>query len=92
MKKRYFPCPYCKGRGNLDDGEFVDVGVGGGGIQVSAHTPCSYCEEQGMIEINGDVHMRRKFEKEGMKHLLKDREYSWEEVREIGSYFLNLEA
>ena len=54
MKKRYFPCPYCKGKGIAEQGEFVD------GQQVSPDTYCGYCESKGLIEIGGKIHMEHK--------------------------------
>lgn len=62
---KFFPCPVCKGSGDFGDGDFVDVGDGTfyAPMQVSAHTPCSYCDEKGVIEIDGLIHRRNKIEK-----------------------------
>ncbi len=80
--------PICKGKGDFDDGDYVDVGFGGGGIQVSADTPCNYCDEQGMIEIGGEVQKRNRIFKLGMEYLEKHAEegksYSSEEIMAIG--------
>lgn len=61
MRTKTFPCPVCKGVGDFQDGTFVDVEVGM--VQVSAHSPCGYCEEKGMIDIDGPVHDRIKEDK-----------------------------
>jgi hypothetical protein len=74
-KKRYFPCPYCKGEGYFveDTIDYWDI-----------TSPCGYCEGEGLIEIGGEVHMRRKYEKAGLALLKEGREYSWQEVQELG--------
>lgn len=91
-KKRYFPCPVCKGQGDFGDGDFVDVGIGVP-MQVSAHNECGYCEGEAMIEIGGAIHIRNKAIKAGMKYLEKEseegKEYSWEEIEAIGRDILS---
>lgn len=82
-KKRYFPCPVCKGRGDFGDGDFVDVGVGVD-VQVSAHTPCYYCDAKGMIEIGGTVQKRNRIYKIGLTKLKPGKDYSSEEIMELG--------
>lgn len=62
MNKRYYPCPYCKG--DPIEYEYVD------GQEVALLSACNYCEEQGMIEIGGEVHMRHKRERVGMEALM----------------------
>ena len=86
-KKRYFPCQICKGKGNFGDGDFVDVGIGTP-MQVSAHNTCGNCDGQGMIEIGGDIHLRNKAISCGLKHLTENKDYSWDEIMEIGRKYL----
>lgn len=81
-KKRYFPCQYCKGSGIGEEGE------SDGWQQISPDTPCGNCDGQGMIEIGGEIHLRNKAISLGLKHLTEDREYSWDELLEIGRKYL----
>ena len=83
MKKRYFPCPICKAEGGWCD-DYDDLG------HCIIPIECGWCEGEGMVEINGEVHMKRKIEKAGMAQMNEDREYSWEEIYEMGRKALNL--
>lgn len=81
-KKRYFPCQICKGSGIIEYGEKVD------GQQVSPDLDCGNCDGLGMIEIGGEIHLRNKAISLGLKHLTEDREYTWDELLEIGRKYL----
>ena len=83
MSKRYFPCWVCKANGTLWD-DVDDWGYRIGEVE------CGYCEGEGMIEINGEVHTRRKIEKAGLALINEDREYSWEEIKDMGKKALGL--
>ena len=95
IKKRYFPCPVCKGRGDLNDGEYDDFGsddVGPLMMQVSPDSPCFYCDAKGMIEIDGAIQKRNKAFKLGMEYLNKhheeDKTYSYEDIVKFGEKVL----
>ena len=86
MPKKYFPCWVCKGKG----GETEVVTDDGRG----PYYPCNYCEDKGMIEINGKRHMEIKRENIAIEAVTKfgtrDEGYSVEELQEIGMKIQNL--
>ena len=81
-----FPCWVCGGKGTWIE-PVTDEGQG-------PRESCGYCEGEGMIEIGGAVHRRRKAESIATQIIAfsgeKDREYSWNELQEIGEKALNL--
>jgi hypothetical protein len=83
-----FPCPICKGSGIGEKGECVDVGIGM--VQVSADWPCGWCVGEGMVEIGGTTHLKRKAEKKGYEMLTDDQEYTIEQIREMGAKSLGI--
>lgn len=52
MKK--VPCWVCKGKGNMDDEEYIEEGC------TKPATPCDWCGGDGMIEIGSEQHMKYK--------------------------------
>ena len=92
--KRYFPCPICKGKGHLDNGQWEEVAsfdLGTLSIQISPDTPCGYCYAEGMIEIGGKLHKRKQAYNRGEELLNKrfnnkdwDRWYSYNEIVRLG--------
>lgn len=78
-KKRYFPCQYCKSQGR-----FLEEYIEG----YPRYVDCGNCEGRGLIEIGGEIHLRNKAFKYGLKHLTKNKNYSWEEILEIGRKYL----
>ena len=85
MKK--FPCWVCKGAGGERDVVIPETGQG-------PYYECQYCEGEGMIEVGGEIHRKRKAEALGMEIVSfageKEREYTWDELREIGTKALAL--
>lgn len=81
-----FPCWVCKGSGG--EKEIVtDEGEG-------PWYDCGYCEGEGLIEIGGTVHRKRKAEQLAMEilHFSKPEKEEWtnEELLELGNKALNL--
>ena len=64
MKRTTFPCPVCKGSGILEEGDWVDVGIGS--IQVSADDYCTWCDD-GQMVIGGKKHIEYRKEIMGKK-------------------------
>ena len=79
-KKRYFPCQICKGQGGWKE-VICDDGTG-------PYDECGNCEGKGLIEIGGEIHLRNKAFKFGLKHITENRSYSWDEIVEIGRKYL----
>ena len=82
-KKRYFPCQYCKGAGGYCD-DYDEYG------RCMIPLGCSNCDDKGMIEIGGKIHLRNKALKKGMELMSEDREYSYKELLRMGQIALNL--
>ena len=86
IKKRYFPCPYCKGRGGYTE-VILDDGTG-------PYEPCYACDDKRMVEIGGEVHRKWKAEHIALEIInfvkpSKD-EWSMAELFELGNKALDL--
>lgn len=77
--KKYYPCPACKGQGRFLE-EYIDVWP--------RYLTCNNCEGEGLIEIGGEIHLRNKALKLGLKHLEEGREYEYYEIINIGKKYL----
>lgn len=83
--RKYFPCWVCKGKGGEKEVVIEETGEG-------PFYECGYCEGNGLIEINGPIHRKIRAEKIATE-IIKygpEREYTWEELQELGEKALNL--
>lgn len=82
-----FPCWVCKGQGGEKEVVIEETGQG-------PWYECGYCEGEGLIEIGGTVHRKRKAEQLALEivHFSKPEKEEWtnEELLEIGYKALNL--
>lgn len=85
-KKRYFPCPICKGKGGWKE-VVLDDGSG-------PWDECGYCNGDALIEIDGKTHMKIKYHNIAMKAITyfkpKQEEWSWQELQDLGLKIANL--
>ena len=72
-KRKYFPCPWCKGRGGYTEA-VLDDGSG-------PYYPCYSCNDEGQIEIGSETHVKLFFNSEtwyGTIYHFDGREFSEE--------------
>jgi len=78
-KKRYFPCPICKGQGGWHEA-ILDDGSG-------PYDECGYCQGEGLIEIRGKRHQELRKENIAMQaitYFANKEEWEHKEIVEIG--------
>lgn len=87
---KVFPCWVCKGSGIGEKGESIDVGGEGyvAMMQISPDIECGYCEGRGMLEVDGEIHTKRKLESIALKAISyfkpKKEEWTYEEIITLG--------
>lgn len=78
-KKRYYPCRACKGKGRFLE-DVIDVWP--------VYLDCGNCEGEGMIEVGGRIHIKNKTFRLGLAHLTENKDYSYDEIMNIGRKYL----